>query len=234
MSFQHIKGQDKPIRLLQRCLEQSSLEGGYLFSGPDGIGKRLAALETAKALNCDQRSAEACGQCPACRRIEAQQHPDVHTIASGESEIKIEAIRQLKNQIGLKAYEGRHKVFIIDNAHRLTPEASNALLKVLEEPPSKSLLILISDKPARLFKTILSRCKTVKFFPLRREELQGLLREDYALDSESAHFLAYFCEGRLGECLRLKDTDIIQEKNRIIDALSGLEKSGLDSITIQD
>jgi DNA polymerase-3 subunit delta' len=152
----------------------------------------------------------------------------VHIISAGEGEIKIELIRQMQQEIFLRPYEGKKKVFIFDNAHRLNPEAANALLKVLEEPPPASLIILLSDKPTLLFRTIISRCKTVKFFPLKRQQLKEILEEDYKLTSQLAHFLAYFSEGRLGYALRLKDSEIFQEKNRLIDTFTMPRQPRLD------
>ncbi len=110
------------------------------------------------------------------------------------------------------------KVFIIDDAHRLNPDAANSLLKVLEEPPKGSLIILVTHKPQNIFKTILSRCKVIKFSPLVRIALEDVLIKKYFLDKLSAHFLSFYAEGRLGLALRLKDSKIIQEKNKIFDA----------------
>lgn len=217
MSFKHIKGQDKPIQILQGYIEQSRLEGGYLFSGPEGVGKKLVAKQLAKQVNCLEDSTDACDRCVPCMKIENNQHPDVHIFEGVEPEIKIERIRQLQKDISLKPYEGKRNLFIIDNAHKLTTEAQGAILKILEEPPRGSLIILISDKPALLLKTIISRCRILKFLPLKRTELKEIFRKDYGLDNNTAHFLAYFSEGRFGRALRLKDTDILRDKNRIID-----------------
>jgi len=194
--------------------------GGYLFSGPDSVGKKMASIILSQALNCVLNNNDACGTCPSCKKIENGQHPDVHLISAADGQLRIEDIRQLQKEINLKAYEGRFKVFIIDNAHMLTPEASNCLLKVLEEPPSLSLIILVTDKPGLLFKTIISRCKIIKFSAQKREELADELKGSYGLDSTSARFLAYYSEGRLGEALRLKGTDIMNTRNSVIDTLS--------------
>ena len=217
MSFKGILGHAGPIQILEAYLRQSRLSGGYLFCGTEGVGKKLAAKAVSKAVNCLENNIEACGKCVSCQKIEKNEHPDVRIIESGDDEIKIEDIRQLQKEISFRAYEGRVKVFILDNAHRLNPEAANCLLKVLEEPPRHSLIILITDKPNLLFKTITSRCKTVKFYPMPRKELEEVLRSNYAIEPSLAHFLAYFCEGRLGSALGLKDTDIIREKNSVID-----------------
>ncbi len=217
MSFEDIKGQDKAIHILQGYIEQSRLEGGYLFTGPEGVGKKLVAKTLAKQVNCLKDSFDSCDRCASCMKIENNRHPDVHIIEAAESEIKIECIRQLQKDISLRPYEGKRKAFIIDNAHKLTAEAQGAILKMLEEPPKGSLIILVSDKPALLFKTIISRCKTLKFFPLKRTELEEIFRKDYSLDNNTAHFVAYFSEGRFGCALRLNETDILRQKNRIID-----------------
>jgi len=235
MSFKDIKGQARPIEILKKYLGQSRVNAGYLFSGPEGIGKKLAANTLAKAVNClESGEYDACDKCISCQKIDRSGHPDVHFIESGDAEIKIENIRQLQKDISFRPYEGRVKVFIIDNAHKLNPEASNCLLKILEEPPRQSLIILVSDKPAMLFKTIISRCKQVKFYPMPRNELQEILRKDYALEGEMAHFLAYFSEGRIGCALRIKDTQILRDKNAVIDKLLLSARPGMDQLPMQN
>lgn len=228
MSFQDIKGQNTAIEILRGQIRTSSLTNGYLFCGPQGIGKKALALTLAKALNCQEGGVDSCDRCPSCLKIVKGNHPDVRFFGSqaqdGQDEsqiqaIKIEDIRQLQNDISLRAYEGRKKVFIVDNAHNLTAEAQGALLKILEEPPGASVIALITAKPSLLFKTIVSRCKVIKLYPLSRNELEGILRRDYAVDTDTAHFLAYFCEGRLGSALGLKDDGMLMRKNRIIDIL---------------
>jgi len=246
MAFKDIKGQDSPIQRLTKNLEQERLASSYLFTGPEGIGKGLVAVNFAKAINCLKEKYYACDSCSSCLKIDKNQHPDVHIIdafvtavnentkeyapasfpirqqvkaqrtETESSEIKIECIRQLQREINLKPYEGRQKVFIVKDAHNLTAEASNAFLKTIEEPAAHSVIILISAKPELLFKTIVSRCQIVKFHGLRREELALILKNEYHIEDEFVHFLSYFSEGRLGEALRLKDVDILQKKNKVI------------------
>lgn len=234
MLFNSIKGQDKAIQMLKGYIEQSKLTGGYLFVGPEGVGKKLIAKTLAKAINCLEDGPDGCGECISCKKIENNQHPDMHFIEHEGDEIKIEYIRNLQREINLRPYEAKRKVFIIDNAHNLTAEASNALLKILEEPPKSSLIILISDKPAVLFKTIISRCKILKFTPLARPALKSILKNDFSLDEFTAHFLAYFSEGRLGKALKLKDTEIIKEKNLIIDKMALSLGPNFDNLSFQN
>lgn len=217
MSFKDIKGQDKAIRALKSYVSSSRLAGAYLFIGPQGVGKSFAARQLAKALNCSSEGFDSCDTCLSCLKIDKGQHPDVHIIDTGSSEVKIEYIRQLQRDISLRPYEARIKVFIICNAHNLNPSSANALLKTLEEPTASSLVILITEKPSLLFKTIVSRCQIVKFSALPREELEDILIKDYDLKPQPAHFLAYYCEGRFGRALSLKDADILTDKNKIID-----------------
>lgn len=241
MSFKDIKGHKKTIFLLQGYLKSGRLPAAYLFVGPDAVGKKLTAKTLAKALNCLESETDACGHCVSCIKIDKNIHPDFHIIdetvadESGNSDqVKFEAVRQLQKQISFRPYEARKKVFIIDNADHLTAEAANALLKVLEEPPKDSLIILISAKPARIFKTVISRCRILKFSSLPRLELQEIMQKDYQLGIQQAHFLAYFCEGRLGYALELKDADFFREKNLILDDFSTPGKYQMERELVDD
>ena len=234
MPFKDIKGQERALEIIKINLDRGKLAGGYLFTGPESVGKKMSARVLSQALNCLQNTNDACGVCSSCIKIEKGQHPDVHIISSNDPKLKIEEIRQLKKDIYLRAYEGKFKVFIIDNAHTLTPEASNCLLKVLEEPPDSSLIILVTDKGPMLFKTIISRCKVVKFKAQKRQDLELILREGYNLDKGLAHFLAYFSEGKLGNALRLKDSDILRVRNNIIDRLMAPSLFDLAGLKIED
>ena len=236
MLFAKIKGQDSAISVLKGHIRDNRIASAYLFSGPDSTGKKMAAEAMAAAVNCQGASGDACGNCPICLKITKHEHPDVYIIDVsleldadpnrkelyyGSSDaLKIGHIRLIQKRAALKPFEARRKFFIIDNAHNLTPEASNALLKVLEEPPSDSHIILISSKPHLLFKTITSRCRIIKFSPLPRQALEVMLKKEHALDPDSAHFLAYYSEGRIGEALRLKDSGLFREKNKIIDSFA--------------
>jgi DNA polymerase-3 subunit delta' len=148
-------------------------------------------------------------------------------------DIKIDYIRALRDEINMRPYEGRKKVFIINDAHTLTRDAQDAFLKTLEEATPDSLIILISDKPSLLAKTIISRCRTLKFGSLPRNELEGILSSGYSLEGPgAAHYFAYFSEGRMGHAVRLAGKKgVLDEKNKVIDEFSrpaaGLTESAL-------
>jgi len=219
MPFTDIIGQEKPANLLREYIHQKRIASSYLFIGPEGVGKKMAAQCFAKALNCEENNLDACDKCISCLKIDKGQHPDMHFIGS-EDIIKIEEVRQLQREIALRPYEGKFKVFIIDNAHNLTADAANAILKVLEEPPAHSIIILVTAKPQKLFKTIISRCQVIRFNSVPRLELKEILENKFSLSKANAHFLAYFSEGRIGLALKLKDTDLLAEKDKIIDGFS--------------
>ncbi len=226
LTFGDIKGHREIIRRLAASAANGTLANVYLFYGPEGTGKFATAKAFARAVNCAEArpgvSAGDCGACSSCRRIDAGNHPDVHVIDEGyDAEIKVESIRELQQEIALRPYEARYKVFIINDSHNLNAVSANALLKTLEETPSKSIIILVTDKSGLMPDTVVSRCRRENFRPLGREEFSAALSAA-GFDRECREYLAYFCEGRLGPAMKLKGADILREKNNVIDSfLSG-------------
>lgn len=204
MLSSNILGHEKPLKIINAYIEKFQFCGAYIFSGPEGVGKKMIAKFIAQKLNCSPT--------------------DLHVIENGQAQIKIEDIRTLIREANFRPYEGAVKVFIIDNAHKLNIEAANSLLKILEEPPCDALIILITHKPQSLIKTILSRCKVIKFASLERAVLEDFLIKNYSLDKLSAHFLGFYAEGRLGLALSLKDSLSLNEKNRIFDSFMQTSK----------
>jgi DNA polymerase-3 subunit delta' len=174
-------------------------------------------VQLAKALNCVTLHDDACDSCASCANIDKGAHPDVHCVDKGDEQIAIDDIRALQRQMSLRPYEGRKKVFIICNAHKLNPDSASALLKTLEEPSKNSVIILITHKPVFLLKTIISRCKSIKFSALAPVTLKLILSGEYGIALPQAHFLAHYCEGSLGRALGLREDDIVRKKNAIID-----------------
>lgn len=168
MPFSDVIGQERAIRTLRNSLSQGRLPHALLFVGPEGVGRRFTAKILAQAINCEKKQSDACGDCPSCLRIERNSYPDVSWIEpSGKSrQIGIDDIRQLRHDISLKS-TGGGKVCIISEADCMTAEASNALLKTLEEPPENSFLILIASSLEHLFSTVTSRCQMMRFLPLQ-------------------------------------------------------------------
>jgi DNA polymerase-3 subunit delta' len=166
MAFRDIIGQDKAISILVRSMQRGRIASSYLFAGEPGIGKKYTAITMAKALNCLTSPDDACDDCPSCRKIDSGTHPDFLLISPESGQIRIEEIRAIDEMLSLKAFEGRYKVVIVDDADTMNQYAANAFLKTLEEPPEASLIILVSSNPARLPDTIRSRCSRINFSPL--------------------------------------------------------------------
>ncbi|MCU0650760.1 MAG: DNA polymerase III subunit [Candidatus Omnitrophica bacterium] len=233
MIFDDIAGQETAIERLKNYVECKTADGAYLFTGPDGVGKAIAAVSFAKAANCLTPGSYGCNDCVSCRKIDKGIHPDVHIIDSAHAsdpakdadadsnQIKIAAIRALQEDINYRPYEARKKVFIINDAHQMNLESSSAFLKTLEEPPADSLIILVTSRPSMLLATIRSRCRVVKFFPMSRNTLEEVLLKKTAdgcgIDAGQAHFLAYFAEGSLGRALKLRAQCMYEKKNEVID-----------------
>jgi len=166
MAFRNIIGQDKAINILVRTIQRGRIASSYLFAGEPGIGKKCTAITLAKALNCLTSPGDACNECPSCKKIDSGIHPDFLLISPESGQIRVEEIRAIDEMLSLKAFEGRYKVVIVDDADTMNQYAANAFLKTLEEPPEESLIILVSSNPDRLPDTIRSRCSRINFTPL--------------------------------------------------------------------
>ena len=188
MSFDGIKGQDRAVSFLKGSISGGRIAHAYIFYGARGVGKKLSALEFAKAVNCASPGERPCRLCPSCAKIGSSSHPDVSVItpAAGSQSLGIDGIRSLISDISLKPYEARKKIYIIDEADSLTEEASNALLKTLEEPPTDSVIILIAEKLQHILPTIISRSQTVRFFALAAETVERILVKDRGLEAGAA------------------------------------------------
>ncbi|HMK57261.1 MAG TPA: DNA polymerase III subunit delta' [Dissulfurispiraceae bacterium] len=220
MSLQSVIGQDKAVRILYGTLKRERVPTSILLSGDSGIGKRLAALNYAKALNClAPVDSDACDSCISCRKIDGEIHPDVTTLLPENDEIKIEAIRRAEETLSLRPYEGRKKVLVIDDADTMNINAANAFLKTLEEPPDDSIIMLVSPSPDRLPDTIRSRCMHVRFRPLSGEAFSRVLEMKTGL--KSAGPFAALAMGRPGIGIT---RDFANEKKWFMDIFSNMSR----------
>ena len=218
--FKDIKGQAQAIKILQKEIATSSISGAYLFAGPAGVGKALTALTFAKALNCKKEKMDSCDECSSCRKIEHYNHPDVRIIAPENGSIKIEQIRDLKREIFYKLYEGRKKVWIIEETDKFGLAAANSILKILEEPPPQTVLILTSQTKEGLLPTILSRCEVIRFFPLPLQQIEKIIAQQLPQDSDRIHILAKLARGRVKEALHLtKEQNTLKIREELLNAL---------------
>ncbi|TGV29764.1 DNA polymerase III subunit delta', partial [Mesorhizobium sp. M00.F.Ca.ET.186.01.1.1] len=157
MTWTRFSQQPRASELLYHSLLNNRLAHAYLLAGPKGAGKKQMALHLAKSLFCPEREADACGACLTCRRIEGGNHPDVLFITPDGASIKIDQIRALQKEMAMRAVESKHKVYIIEHVDKMTTQASNSLLKFLEEPPAGVLALLLTEHSHSILPTILSR-----------------------------------------------------------------------------
>lgn len=224
MPFSEIIGHSHNIKVLQRSIERDRLHHAYIFSGPEGIGKRLAALSLAKALNCLEVMGDFCGRCISCRKIEAGNHPDVKVVEPDGQLIKIDQIRELQNDLQFRPFEGKKRVFIIDKADRMGLSASNSLLKTLEEPPKDSIIVLITANFHSLLPTVVSRCQRLSFSSLPITAVEKMLLGKNGIDSNAAHIIAAISEGSIGKALGEDEGSVIDEREKVFEGFTALKK----------
>lgn len=208
--FAEVIGQDHVTLTLRRAVEKERLAHAYLFAGPHGCGKTTTARLLAKVINCENPDgAEPCNECVSCRAVTDGKHLDVIEI-DGASNRGIDEIRDLREKIGYAATQGRSKIYIIDEVHMLTPQAFNALLKTLEEPPPHVYLVFATTEPHKVPSTILSRCQRFNFKKLELGEIIGQLekictREDIAFASDALLLVGRRAEGSMRDAESLLD-----------------------------
>lgn len=225
MTFDQVIGHNRQKDILHRALANGRLAHAYLFCGPEGIGKRLMAMALARAIVClEQRG---CGHCQACRKIDHQNHPDLHLLEPDGSSIKIEQIRSFQRELNLKPLEASRKICIIEQADLMTIGAANALLKTLEEPRGDTLLILLTAQPNRLLETIRSRCQPLPFTRHPNSRIQAELEKQLGIAATEAHVLAALSEGSFKKAFG-KDRELYLEQRReLLKTLTGLSPGSI-------
>ncbi|MBI2413948.1 MAG: DNA polymerase III subunit delta' [Deltaproteobacteria bacterium] len=240
MPFKDILGHEKELRIISEALRSGRLAHSYLFAGPEGIGKRKTAFELARALNCASASNDACGECTSCLRAASGTHTNIvevvptvkdkdELVPDPSGVIRIEQIRDVLSLLRYRA-EGGRKVVIVDGAERLMPQAANAFLKTLEEPPAGSLIILVSARPADLLPTIISRCQRIAFRPLPEDALIGAIVEKTGVSREEAATAARMTGRSLSLALKYigeghgeKGRELMKRLSSVSDAFEALK-----------
>jgi DNA polymerase-3 subunit delta' len=241
--FARLAGNQRVKESLRRMLTAGRVPGALLFVGEDGVGKKLFALELAKSLNCQTpvEEVEACDRCASCvritrsnftahtsdeenkKRLIRSEHPDVWLARPYNRLIRVDQMRELEQEANFRPYEGRARIFVIEDADRLNEQSSNALLKTLEEPPPSSHLILITSRPASLLPTIRSRCQAIRFAPLAVAEIEKYLRHrDKNLSQEEARLIAHAARGSIGRALSTNLKAYLEQRTAMLEVLDAL------------
>jgi DNA polymerase III subunit delta' len=248
--FDRLVGNQRAKDTLRRMLAGRRIPGALLFAGEDAVGKKLFALELAKALNClAPVGVEACDKCSSCVRITHfadapadktddakhiiwSEHRDVGLVRAEKNIIKVDQARELERETNFRPHEGRARVFIIEEADRLNPQASNALLKTLEEIAPASYLILLSARPANLLTTIRSRCQTIRFAPLTAQEIENYLVGNKRRAGEEARLAAHLARGCLGLALSLNLDAYREGREAMLSVLDALTAMPTDRVRL--
>jgi DNA polymerase III subunit delta' len=242
MAWQGIEGHDEVVDRLRRALERGRLASSFLFAGPAGIGKRTFAVALARAMLCQMRPEAAldpCGRCADCAQVDAGTHPDVIQVAkpADKSDLPLELLigdkdhrmrEGLVHDIGLKPYAAGRKIAIVDDADHLNAEGANCLLKTLEEPPPRSVLILVGTSPARQLPTIRSRCQLIRFRPLDDALVAKLLLAGgHAENEAAARRMAAHAEGSPRRAVELAEEAIWSFRETLLAQLAAPALDGL-------
>jgi DNA polymerase-3 subunit delta' len=244
LSWQRVRGHETLVQSFNHAAQRGRLAHAYLFTGPAGVGKHLFAEEMARALLCEGTPYDkngrlaACDRCPSCLLMDAGTHPDFFTAVRPEEkhEFPIEVMRELCQRFGLKSARGRAKVAVIDDADDFNEESANAFLKTLEEPPPRSVIIIISASLDRQLPTIISRCQVIRFTPLPlpvvRELVQTRLAdatEQGGLSTDFLDRLVRLSSGSPGLALALADPALWEFRRTL---LTGVARPPIDAAAL--
>lgn len=225
MRWDDIAGHGDKITMLRNMLAAGRVPHALLFAGPPGVGKMLTARTLAAALLCGGGRDEPCGGCPSCRLIGQGAHPDLVILAADGTSLKIDQIRALQHEAALAPYNGNGRVFLIEEAERLTAQAANSLLKILEEPPEGTVFILTAASQHAMLPTIVSRCRIFSFRPLAPDVLERLLQAQGAAPTAAA-VAARVSGGRVGEALALLAEGGLARRDEAVALVAALPGGG--------
>jgi DNA polymerase-3 subunit delta' len=215
----NILGHEWAVELLQSHLVNQRTRHAYLFTGPQGVGRCTLAIRLTQALNCPQhvKPGIPCGECRACRLIENKQHPDLSVVQAEEvgRALKVDQIRELQRTLSLAPYEAIYKVALLLRFEEANPNAANALLKSLEEPPPQVIMLLTASDSETLLPTIVSRCEVIRLRPLGIPRVSEGLQTHWGIPAEEANLLAHISGGRPGYAQKLSQNPEALEKRQI-------------------
>lgn len=204
-NYSDIIGHEDIVKHFKSSIELGKVSHAYILNGEKGVGKKTLANVVAKSLQCESGNPDPCGECTSCLQVESNNQPDIIWINHEKPNvISVDEVRsQIVNDIDLKPYRSKYKIYIVPDAQMLNPQAQNALLKTLEEPPEYAIIMLLTDNVDKFLPTILSRCIVLNFKPVQPLEMIEYLEEQLGIEKAKAKFCADFAQGNLGKAVRL-------------------------------
>ena len=211
--FQDIIGQEQICEHLQTALKLQKVSHAYIINGERNSGKKFIARIFAMALQCTGEGEKPCQVCRSCRQALSENHPDIIRITHEKpNSIGVEDIRtQVNNDMGIKPYQGPYKVYLIEEAEKMTVQAQNALLKTIEEPPAYAVILLLTTNAESFLPTILSRCVTLNLKAVPDEKIKKFLMAHYQIPDYQADVCVAFAQGNVGKAIQLAASDDFNE-----------------------
>ncbi len=230
MTTSNVIGHDSIAQRLEFAFQQNRIPSGYLFIGPDGIGKSTLVKSFAQMMNCETH--DNCHQCDSCRMFDGGRHPDFYVIKPDGKSIRIKQIHELIGHLDLKPAYATKRVVLVKEANKLNQESANSFLKILEEPPLNTLIILMTADENQLLETINSRCQKIYFSPLTSEEIRLVLDQNYKLDPEMMEFLLCYAQGRIRKRFIEKATILANIRIQTLHMLKNLNTEKLHDYSL--
>ncbi len=232
MLFSDVAGQDDIKKYLKHSVAEDNISHGYIFEGPNSIGKLELALVFAQSILCDKFDNEPCNNCNACIKINSSNHPDIHILDFKDKTIKKESVDEIIESIYIRPYESKKKVYIVNNSQNMTLQAANTFLKTLEEPPKDTVIILLTTNSNLLIPTVVSRCQLIKFKNVSKNEIIKKLIDKYNINEQKAKIISDYSKGILNKAIRIVEgkNEILRERDEIIKIVNNVLNSSQDII----
>lgn len=231
--FSDVLGHEQTIAHMKRAIELNKVSHAYIINGEKGSGKKLLAGLFAQTLQCEKKGTEPCMQCQSCRQAMTMNQPDIIRVTHEKpATISVEDIRgKLNGDIQIKPYSSPYKIYIVDEAEKLSPQAQNALLKTIEEPPAYAVILLLTTNTGMLLPTILSRCVVLDLKPVAPTLIRKYLMETLEIPDYQADVCTAFAQGNVGKARRLalseNFTEMMEHALHVVKYLSEMEVSDL-------
>ena len=232
--FHDILGHEQIIAHLQNAIEEDKVSHAYIFNGPEASGKMMLAEAFAMALQCEGEGKRPCLECRSCRQAADHNQPDIIYVSHEKpNTIGVDDIRtQINNDIDIKPYSSRYKVYIVDEAQKMNQQAQNALLRTIEEPPAYTIILLLTTNADSFLQTILSRCITLNLKAVKEDKIKEYLMKHYQIPDYQADICAAFSQGNVGKAIQLASSEEFGElKASVLQLMKRLEDIDLYEMT---
>ena len=232
-SFKDVVGHKDILKYISSAVENNTVSHAYILNGERGSGKKMLANLFAMTLLCETGDNEPCGKCHSCKQAESGNHPDIIRVTHEKpNSISVDDIRtQVNNTVDIKPYQGPYKVYIIPQADMMTPQAQNAILKTIEEPPSYAVFLLLTENAETLLPTINSRCVMLKLRNIKDTLIKKYLMENLEIPDYKADMCTAFAQGNMGRAIMLANSDHFNEiREEAVQLLKHISEMELNEI----